>query len=145
MWQREVQCRVNCYIADIDEMLQPVHPLLVALRYLALLYKGQQQDAMDIYTMKKGRKRTEQDLERPYYKHMLKIFQVHGRHQRHVTMCCQLPHIAAWIALSPVVPFGVPLHPTASPMLLLGAFASKPCNTGTTWLSGCAGSCSRSA
>ena len=129
MWQQEVQGKANCCIADIDEMLQPVDPLLAALRYLALLYQGRQQDAMGILTMKQGRKRTEQDLERPYYKHMLKIFQVHGRHQRHVTMCCQLSYIAAWIAVSPVFPFRVPLHPTA----------------GTTRLSGCAGSCSRSA
>lgn len=69
MWQQEVQDKANCYIADIDEMLQPVDPLLAALRYLALLYQGRQQDAMGILTMKQGRKRTEQDLERPYYKY----------------------------------------------------------------------------
>ena len=104
-----MQGKANCRIADIDEMLQPVGPLFAALRYLALLYKGRQQDAMGILCMKQGRKRTEQDLERSYYKHML-IYLRHMAGASAMSQCVadylRLSYIAVWIALSPVIPFG---------------------------------------
>ncbi len=43
-----VQGKVACCIANIDDMLQPIDPLLAALRYLSLLYDGPGQDAKDL-------------------------------------------------------------------------------------------------
>ena len=76
MWQQEVQGKAACTIRKVDEMLQPRQPFLAGLRYLSLLYEGRKQDAKGIVAMKRGRKKSEADLERDYYPHMLKIFQV---------------------------------------------------------------------
>lgn len=76
LWQQEVQDKVACYIAKVDDMLQPIDPLLAALRYLSLLYHGRGQDATDLLRMKRSRKKAQADEERAYYPYMLAIFQV---------------------------------------------------------------------
>ncbi len=81
MWQQEVQDKAVCSTEQVDEMLQPWQPLLAGLRYLTLLREARKQDAKGILTMKQGRERSEADLEREYYSHMLKMFQVQD--------CCQ--------------------------------------------------------
>ncbi|KAL3151006.1 hypothetical protein ABBQ38_012877 [Trebouxia sp. C0009 RCD-2024] len=75
LWQQEVQDKVACYIAKVDDMLQPIDPLLAALRYLSLLYHGRGQDATDLLRMKRSRKKAQADEERAYYPYMLAIFQ----------------------------------------------------------------------
>ncbi len=57
-------------------MLQPIDPLLAALRYLSLLYGGRRQDAKNLLRMKQSRNRGQADEERDYYPYMLTIFQV---------------------------------------------------------------------
>ena len=76
LWQQEGQGKVACHIAKVDDMLQPIDPLLAALRYLSLLYDGRHQDATDLLRMKQSRHRSRADEERNYYPHMLRIFQV---------------------------------------------------------------------
>ena len=57
-------------------MMQPIDPLLAALRYLSLLYHGRGQDAKDLLRMKRSRKKGQADEERIYYPYMSTIFQV---------------------------------------------------------------------
>jgi len=91
MWQQEVQDKAVCSTEEVDEMLQPPGPpLLAGLSYLTLLHEAQKQDAKGILTMKKGRKRGEADLERDYHSHMLTIFQVQDLMATFVWLCCTL-------------------------------------------------------
>ena len=52
MWQQEVQDKAICSTEEVDEMLQPPRPpLLAGLRYLTLLHEPQKEDAKGILTM----------------------------------------------------------------------------------------------
>lgn len=93
LWQQEVQGKAACNIAKVNEMLQPRQPLLAGLRYLSLLYEGQKQDAKGILAMKRTRRKGEADLERDYYPHMLKIFQVLAMSRVFAT-CVAMPTVA---------------------------------------------------
>jgi len=112
MWQQEVQDKAACKIAKADEMLQPRQPLLAGLRYLSLLYEGRNQDAKGIVAMKRGRKKGEADLEREYYPHMLKIFQVLAANDMSCVFatCVAVPTVALF-AVMPVSQNA--LHPAA--------------------------------
>ena len=113
MWQQEVLGKAACNIAKVDEMLQPRQSFLAALRYLSLLHEGQKQDARGIVAMKRGRKKGEADLERDYYPHMLKIFQVQTANNMSCVFatCVAMPTISAIVAVGPVRHNA--LHPAA--------------------------------
>jgi len=96
VWQQEVQGKAACNIANADKLLQPRQPLLAGLRYLSLLYEGRNQDAKGVVAMKRARKKGEANLEREYYSHMLKIFQVLAASNT----SCVCPHV--WLCLLPL-------------------------------------------
>lgn len=118
LWQQEVQGKAACNIAKVDEMLQPRQPFLAGLRYLSLLYEGQKQDAKDILAMKRGRRKGEADLERDYYPHMLKIFQVLA--MLCVFATCVATPIVAKFAVGPVSHNA--LHPAAGLIMITCMF-----------------------
>ena len=83
LWDQEVLGKCACQTFQIDELLQPRHPLLTALRFLSLLHHGRSLDARPILAMKECRKKGEADLETVYYPHMLKIFEVQAVYLPH--------------------------------------------------------------
>ena len=125
-----MQGKAECGIKEVDEMLQPAQPLMVALRYLSLLYKGRSQPANSLLTMKQQRKRCQADLEKDYYPYMLSTFQVQASRQHHVILCCTFNYVA--------VPFAA-IHLLAA--RLAGAFVTCSLH----WLHACTGSSRRPA